>query len=258
VTVPEPPAELAAIAARVQIRLGEILAAEREEWAALDPSLDEPLGDLADSDLATNVGGGAAASDDGDPNTDDNTATVTITDNDDDDPTTVPAFLVSNFGQANSGTGNHQSHDHAQAFTTGPNPGGYTLTAVDFLFPQVNDGGLAAKMTVTVNSDNSGAPGGVVATLTKPATITVGTNTFTHAGLQLEANTTYWAVIDNNGQATGSANQIQNTASDGEDAGGTDEMRNLQTLCRPCHIDKTRRENVKHPVIGQEEWAGYV
>ena len=44
----EPPAELAAIAARVQIRLGEILAAERQEWAALDPSLDEPLGDLAD------------------------------------------------------------------------------------------------------------------------------------------------------------------------------------------------------------------
>ena len=44
----EPPAELAAIAARVQIRLGEILATEREEWAALDPSLDEPLGDLAD------------------------------------------------------------------------------------------------------------------------------------------------------------------------------------------------------------------
>ena len=44
----KPPAELAAIAARVQIRLGEILTAEREEWAALDPSLDEPLGDLAD------------------------------------------------------------------------------------------------------------------------------------------------------------------------------------------------------------------
>ena len=43
-----PPAELTAIAARVQIRLGEILAAERQEWAALDPSLDEPLGDLAD------------------------------------------------------------------------------------------------------------------------------------------------------------------------------------------------------------------
>ena len=43
-----PPAELTEIAARVQTRLGEILAAERREWAALDPSLDEPLGDLAD------------------------------------------------------------------------------------------------------------------------------------------------------------------------------------------------------------------
>ncbi len=43
-----PPAELKAIAARVQARLAEILAAERRQWAALDPSLDEPLGDLAD------------------------------------------------------------------------------------------------------------------------------------------------------------------------------------------------------------------
>ena len=45
---PSPPAELAAIAARVGARLGEILAAERRQWAGLDPSLDEPLGDLAD------------------------------------------------------------------------------------------------------------------------------------------------------------------------------------------------------------------
>ena len=44
----EPPAVLTTIAARVQARLGEILAAERRQWAALDPSLDEPLGDLAD------------------------------------------------------------------------------------------------------------------------------------------------------------------------------------------------------------------
>ena len=43
-----PPAELTTIAARVQVRLGEILTAERRQWAALDPSLDEPLGDLAD------------------------------------------------------------------------------------------------------------------------------------------------------------------------------------------------------------------
>ena len=43
-----PPAQLAAIAARVQPRLREILDAERRQWAGLDPSLDEPLGDLAD------------------------------------------------------------------------------------------------------------------------------------------------------------------------------------------------------------------
>ena len=43
----KPPAELATIAARVEVRLGEILGAERRQWAALDPSLDEPLGDLA-------------------------------------------------------------------------------------------------------------------------------------------------------------------------------------------------------------------
>ena len=38
-----PPAELKAIAARVQARLAEILTAERRQWAALDPSLDEAL-----------------------------------------------------------------------------------------------------------------------------------------------------------------------------------------------------------------------
>ena len=45
---PSPPAELATIAARVHARLGEILTAERRQWAGLDPSLDEPLGDLVD------------------------------------------------------------------------------------------------------------------------------------------------------------------------------------------------------------------
>ena len=44
----KPPAELATIAARAEARLTEILSAERRRWAALDPSLDEPLGDLAD------------------------------------------------------------------------------------------------------------------------------------------------------------------------------------------------------------------
>ncbi len=131
-------------------------------------------------------------------------------------------FLVSNFGQANGGTGNFVQHDHAQAFTTGANAGGYTLTGVDFSFPQINDGALAGKLTAEIRSDSGGAPGAVVATLTKPGTIAAGTNSFTHAGVALAANTTYWAVLDVTLVLLPGANTIQNTASDAEDAGGAD------------------------------------
>ena len=131
-------------------------------------------------------------------------------------------FLVSNFGQANGGTGNFVQHDHAQAFTTGANAGGYTLTGVDFSFPQINDGALASKLAAEIRSDSSGAPGAVVATLTKPGTISAGTNSFTHSGVALAANTTYWAVLDVTLVLLPGANTIQNTASDAEDAGGAD------------------------------------
>ncbi len=131
-------------------------------------------------------------------------------------------FLVSNFGQANGGTGNFVQHDHAQAFTTGANAGGYTLTGVDFSFPQINDGALAGKLAAEIRSDSGGAPGAVVATLTKPGTIAAGTNSFTHSGVALAANTTYWAVLDVTLVLLPGANTIRNTASDAEDAGGAD------------------------------------
>ncbi len=130
--------------------------------------------------------------------------------------------LVSNFMQANGGTGNFVQHDHAQAFTTGANAGGYTLTGVDFSFPQINDGALAGKLAAEIRSDSGGAPGAVVATLTKPGTIAAGTNSFTHSGVALAANTTYWAVLDVTLVLLPGANTIQNTASDAEDAGGAD------------------------------------
>ena len=131
-------------------------------------------------------------------------------------------FLVSNFGQADGGTGNFVQHDHAQAFTTGANAGGYTLTGVDFSFPQINDGALASKLAAEIRSDSGGAPGAVVATLTKPGTISAGTNSFTHSGVALAANTTYWAVLDVTLVLSPGANTIRNTASDAEDAGGAD------------------------------------
>ena len=130
--------------------------------------------------------------------------------------------LVSNFGQGNGGTGNFVQHDHAQAFTTGANAGGYTLTGVDFSFPQINDGALASKLAAEIRSDSGGAPGAVVASLTKPDPIVAGTNSFTHSGVALAANTTYWAVLDVTLVLLPGANTIQNTASDAEDAGGAD------------------------------------
>ncbi|MDE0658047.1 MAG: HNH endonuclease [Gammaproteobacteria bacterium] len=40
--------------------------------------------------------------------------------------------------------------------------------------------------------------------------------------------------------------------------GGTDDLSNLQTLCKPCHAAKTRAENTVHHVAGQDEWAAHV
>ncbi|MDE0136078.1 MAG: hypothetical protein OXM54_14680, partial [Acidimicrobiaceae bacterium] len=128
--------------------------------------------------------------------------------------------LVSNSGQADGDTGNFEQHDHAQVFTTGGNAGGYTLTGVDFSFPQITDATLAGKLTATIRSDNSGQPGTVVATLAKPSTIAAGTNSFTHSGVALSAFTTYWAVLDVTAIVSPGTNTIRNTASNNEDAGG--------------------------------------
>ena len=126
--------------------------------------------------------------------------------------------LVSNFNQANGQTGGF-SNDHAQAFTTGSSAGGYILTAVHFQFPTISDGGLASKLTVTVNSDSGGNPGAVVATLTNPSPMASGTNSFTHSGLFLHPDVTYWVVIDLHGSGASGTNTVQNTASAAEDSG---------------------------------------
>lgn len=38
--------------------------------------------------------------------------------------------------------------------------------------------------------------------------------------------------------------------------GGTDDLDNLQSICDPCHADKTYRENgrIARPVIGLDGW----
>ena len=133
--------------------------------------------------------------------------------------------LVSNTGQGDSTSTNIDSTDIAQAFTTGSNGAGYTLTSVDVEFEQISDAAaFSTGLTVTINSDSSGNPGAVVGTLTNPADQTFSTDTvltFTAPGdgIELEADTTYYVMVGHLRSLTGT-NLLRPTASDNEDSTG--------------------------------------
>ena len=131
--------------------------------------------------------------------------------------------LVSNLSQAVGSVGG-SGFDHAQAFTTGGESGGYIITSVDAVLTSVTDTTLAAKFTVTIRSDSGGAPGTVVGTLINPSTPTTNADqTFNFAapgsGIALAANTTYWLMFDRTAVIT-TPNFIRNAASGNEDSGG--------------------------------------
>ena len=96
----------------------------------------------------------------------------------------------------------------AQAFTTGTAPGGYKLTSV--VLPILGSGTRPVFSveirTSTPASDSLGSyahpTSTVVGTLTAPASVTQGANTFTAVGgIDLEPGTTYFVVIDVTGTA---------------------------------------------------------
>ena len=124
--------------------------------------------------------------------------------------------LVSTIGQDNAGDTGTFTNDHAQAFTTGTDTAGYTLTGVDIhLFIA---GAQRAGLTVTINNDSSGSPGTSLGTLTNPASTpaTTGVHSWTTTGIDLAASTTYFVVID----STQSSNDgVRQTDSDDEDSG---------------------------------------
>ena len=125
------------------------------------------------------------------------------------------AVLVSNLGQTNGSVGSLGSFDQAQAFTTGNNNGGYTLTSVEI---QTTDTPNLDRLTVSIRSDSSGSPDASLGTLTNPASLpSDGLAAFTAsgAGIDLEKETTYFVLVDVTG---GPGGNIQNTASDNEDA----------------------------------------
>ncbi len=126
--------------------------------------------------------------------------------------------LVSNTGQATNTNHIGGLHlDWAAAFTTGGNAAGYVLTRVDLSFSFV---GGSSSYSVSIRSSSAGAPGASLGALEKPASLSVGTNTFTASGggIALAANTTYFLVIDSSESVT--QVQVSRTDSDAEDSGG--------------------------------------
>ena len=128
--------------------------------------------------------------------------------------------LVSNTGQSHRAGHNLASSDSAQAFTTGGNAGGYTLTAVGVRFS--GTGGDSSGISASVWSATAdGQPNTSVGTLTNPGTVaTNGTSQFTTSGLDLAANTTYIVVLDSTSAVNLTVSSTTMTREDTGAAGG--------------------------------------
>ena len=126
--------------------------------------------------------------------------------------------LVSNTGQGNGlASPQNLSSRSSQGFTTGSNSAGYTLASVDVEFTAVS---TSPNVSVAIlNADSSGEPGSVVATLTNPASLAVGTNKFTASGqgVSLTASTTYFVRVSSSTSDTGTS--LRYTTLSNEDSG---------------------------------------
>ena len=125
--------------------------------------------------------------------------------------------LVNNIGQADGGTG-ALNLDHAQAFTTGSNTGGYRLTSVEVEFASIN---VISTVAVSIWSESGGLPNSSVhafsnRSLPQSSADSVHEFSLSGTGIQLTASTTYFVVIDVD--VAGAAGSIRNTASDLEDS----------------------------------------
>ena len=138
--------------------------------------------------------------------------------------------LIRNTGQASGGS--HTIHSsgntgYAQAFTTGANPAGYTLSSIGFDFASITETATAgAHLKMTLNEVSSGNPGDALCTLTDPGT-------FSGSGVQifdapttgtmcptLAAGTTYFAVIERVATSAMASISLSRTVEANEDSGG--------------------------------------
>ena len=151
-------------------------------------------------------------------------------------PTTeaAPTTTVSNIGKttlasANAlGTGTSDVSKIAQAFTTGNNKPGYTVTDVSIKLSTLSDASSAGTdLELTLYDDSSGNPGSLQCTFTDPGTfLPSATNTFgapadDDACPELEDATIYYLVLERVSTTGTSTINVALTASDDEDAAST-------------------------------------
>ncbi len=142
--------------------------------------------------------------------------------------------LVANTGQTKEQSGLSLTSERVQAFTTGSNAEGYTLTGIDFHFHTATRFYLSKNLlkTLTASVWTSGGTtlsgtgtindlGTKLADLTVPPIETTGVVTFAApAGTTLAASTTYYVVIGSGDFDEDTHLLLSNTISDDEDTGG--------------------------------------
>ena len=113
--------------------------------------------------------------------------------------------LVSNLGKSASGFTGLTNHDKAQPFTTGENGAGYGLTSIKIKFRtssgtlKIPSGSDTFKVRVV---DGLTSTSTTVATLTNPGTWTETSTFSAPTGTSLDANTTYYLIIEGSGGRT--------------------------------------------------------
>ena len=105
--------------------------------------------------------------------------------------------LVSNTGRIIDAT-TGDNRDRAQAFTTGANSGGYTLSSVEIISADVEEDDAAVSVCTV---DMSGYATSTCTALTAPSSFAAGTLEFT-GNMTLAASTTYTLLITSPGGET--------------------------------------------------------
>ena len=123
--------------------------------------------------------------------------------------------FVSNLAKAQ---GNSSGSIQAQSFSTGSHTAGYMLSKVQLLYRSAGTTADASAIRVKIRTDSSGEPGGLVANLSTPASFANGTIvSFTApANTMLDAEETYWVVINEGYELASERLAFDQTTSDDE------------------------------------------